>query len=129
MPDTRQVIVAKKLEQLTLWEKDGMLVVSGRGMEGLKHLCVRCRFLCKKLEGQKTAPLPESLAVPAPPFKHVGLNLFGPLIFRKMGGGQVYRGGSRDVQGVGCDHPMPQHKSSEVLCCCGLFNNSFHDVI
>ena len=32
MPDNRQVIVAKKLEQLTLWEKDAMLVVSGRGM-------------------------------------------------------------------------------------------------
>ena len=34
MPDNRQVIVAKKLEQLTLWEKDGMLIVFGRAMEG-----------------------------------------------------------------------------------------------
>ena len=92
MPDTRQVIVAKKLEQLTLWEKDGMLVVSGRGMEGLKHLFVRCRFLWKKLEGQKMALLPASLAVPAPPFKHVGLNLFGPLIVKKMGGAKSTRG-------------------------------------
>ena len=37
MPDTRQAFMAKKLEKLTLWEKDGMLVVSGRAMEGLKH--------------------------------------------------------------------------------------------
>ena len=30
--NARQLIVANKLEQLTLWEKDGMLVVSGRAM-------------------------------------------------------------------------------------------------
>ena len=49
MPDTRQVIVAKKLEKLILWEKDGMLVVSGlgMGMEGLKHQGEGGPPLCK----------------------------------------------------------------------------------
>ena len=31
-------------------------------------LCVRCRFLNKKLEGQKMAALPPCLTVPGPPF-------------------------------------------------------------
>ena len=159
MPATRQAFKDKKLEQLTLWEKDGMLVVSGRAMEGLKHyfgvdhlpvlmsscrvaelimldahnsdhggrdttlvtatqaawivggrrlagkvvqLCIRCRFLRKKLEGQKMAPLPASLAVPAPPFTHIGLDLFGPLIVKKMGGAKSTRGvqGTFKVWGV-----------------------------
>ena len=159
MPATRQAFKDKKLEKLTLWEKDGMLVVSGRAMEGLKHyfgvdhlpvlmsssrvaeivmldahnsdhggrdttlvtatqvvwivggrrlagkvvmLCVRCRYLRKKLEGQKMAPLPPSLAVPAPPFTNVGLDLFGPLIVKKMGGAKSTRGvqGTFKVWGV-----------------------------
>ena len=36
-PDTSQAFKDKKFEKLTLWEQDGMLVVSGRAMEGLKH--------------------------------------------------------------------------------------------
>ena len=159
MPATRQAFKNKKLERLTLWEKDGMLVVSGRAMEGMKHyfgvdhlpvimsscrvaelimldahntdhggrdttlvtatqvawivggrklagkiteFCVRCRFLRKKLEGQKMAPLPASLTVPAPPFTHIGLDLFGPLIVKKMGGAKSTRGvqGTFKVWGV-----------------------------
>ena len=159
MPATRQAFKDKKLERLTLWEKDGMLVVSGRAMEGLKHyfgvdhlpvlmascrvgelimmdahnsdhggrdttlvtatqvawivggrrlagkvvqLCIRCRFLRKKLEGQKMAPLPASLTVPSPPFTNIGLDLFGPLIVKKMGGAKSTRGvqGTFKVWGV-----------------------------
>ena len=74
------------------------------------------------------APLPASLAVTAPTFTHVGLDLFGPLIVKKMGE-PILPGNARDVQGVGFAHPMPQHKSSEALCCCGLFNGRLHDVI
>ena len=65
-------------------------------------LCVRCRFLRKKLEGQKMAPLPPSLGVPAPPFLNVGLDLFGPLEVKKMGGAKTTRGvqGTFKVWGV-----------------------------
>ena len=37
MPETRKAYREKKLQKLTLWEHDGLLVVSGRAMEGLKH--------------------------------------------------------------------------------------------
>ena len=36
-PATRKAFKEKKLQQLTLWERDGMVVVSGRAMEGLNH--------------------------------------------------------------------------------------------
>ena len=58
MPDTKQVIVAKKLEQLTLWKKDGMLVVSGRGMKGLKHLSVRFRSEDGTAASKPSCPCP-----------------------------------------------------------------------
>ena len=49
--------------------------MGGRRLAGkVVTLCVSYRFLRKKLEGQKMAPLPDSLAVPAPPFTHVGLD-------------------------------------------------------
>ena len=37
MPETRKAYREKKLQKLTLWEHDWLLVVSGRAMEGLKH--------------------------------------------------------------------------------------------
>ena len=37
MVETRKAHAKGKLTKLTLWEKDGMLVVSGRASEGLKH--------------------------------------------------------------------------------------------
>ena len=151
MPATREAHSLKKLSKLTLWEKDGMLVVSGRAMEGLKHyfgvdhlpvlmaktrvahliilsahevdhggrdttlvtatqtawivggrklaakvtsLCIRCRYLKKQLVGQKMAELPPSMTVPSPPFNQVGLDLFGPLVVKKMGGAKTTRGKS-----------------------------------
>ena len=44
------------------------------------------------LEGQKMAPLPARLTVPAPPFTHVSLDLFGRLVVKKMGGAKSTRG-------------------------------------
>ena len=37
MPETRKAFRGKKLQKMTPWEHKGMLVVSGRGMEGLRH--------------------------------------------------------------------------------------------
>ena len=153
MVETRKAFSEKKLQKLSLWEHEGMLVVSGRAMEGLQYhfgasylpvlmsttrvaelimldshtkdhggrdttlvtatqvawivggrrlagrivdLCIRCRFLRRKLEGQKMASLPAELVVPAPPFLHVGLDLFGPLEVKKMGGAKT----TRAVQGT-----------------------------
>ena len=63
---------------------------------------MRCRFLSKKLEGQKMAPLPPSLTVPAPTFLKVGLDLFGPMEVKKMGEAKTTRGvhGTFKVWGV-----------------------------
>ena len=50
------------------------------------NFCVRCRFLHKKLKGQKMAVAPPCLTVPGPPFLHVGLELYGPIVVKKIGG-------------------------------------------
>ena len=65
-------------------------------------LCVRYRHLYKKLEGQKMAVLPPCLTVPGSPFLHVGLDLFGPMVVKKMGGYTTTRGvqGTFKVWGV-----------------------------
>ena len=46
----------------------------------IKNDCIRCKFLEKKLEGQKMASLPPSLTVPCPVFSHIGMDLAGPFI-------------------------------------------------
>ena len=149
MSATRKAYREKKLTKLTLWEKDGMMVVSGRASQGLKYyfgaeylpvlmagtrtaelimlaahcedhssrdvtlatatvtawivggrvlagricnMCIRCRFLRRVLEGQKMAPLPPSITLPAPPFYHTALDLFGPLETKRMGGAKATRG-------------------------------------
>ena len=38
------------------------------------------------------APLPQALTVPCPPFTNVGLDLMGPFVVKKMGGGKTTRG-------------------------------------
>ena len=62
----------------------------------IMDLCVHCRYLHKKLEGQKTVILP------GPPFLHVVLDLFGPMVVKKMGGYTNARGvlGTFKVWGV-----------------------------
>ena len=62
-------------------------IAGGKRLAGkIVDFCVCCRFLHKKLEGQKMAVVPPCLTVPGPPFLHVGLDLFGPMVVKKMGG-------------------------------------------
>ena len=46
--------------------------------------CVRCRYLRKKLEGQKMAVLPDLMQVPARPFTNIGVDLCGPITVKSM---------------------------------------------
>ena len=46
--------------------------------------CVRCRYLRKKLEGQKMAMLPALMQVPCRPFTNIGLDLCGPILVKCM---------------------------------------------
>lgn len=149
MPATRKALTEGKLKQLTTWEKDGIVVVTGRAEQGLKnyygssylpvimsstrtaflimlhahcqdhsnrdvtlatatqeawivggrllaakikHMCVRCRFLDRKLEGQKMSVLPEQLTVPCPPWTNLGLDLAGPFEIKIVGGSKTTRG-------------------------------------
>ena len=136
MPATRQAVAAGKLKELTLQEEQGMLVIRGRAMSGMKQLlgaeflpvlmasvrvavlvmlksheecdhksvditlatsrrhcwivggrrlaktvckfCVRCKYLRRKEETQKMAPLPVDLTVPCPAFSNVAVDLAGP---------------------------------------------------
>ena len=67
-------------------------IVGGRRLAAkIKSLCVRCRYLDKKLAGQKMAILPQELAVPCPPWTNVGLDLAGPMRVRIVGGGKTTR--------------------------------------
>ena len=61
-------------------------IAGGRRLTGdIEDFCVLCRFLHKKLEGQKMAVFPPCLTVPGLPFLH-GLDLFGPMVVKKMDG-------------------------------------------
>ena len=54
-------------------------IVGGRKLaKTVCKFCVRCRYLAKKQEQQKMAPLPKELCVPCPAFSNVGLDLAGP---------------------------------------------------
>ena len=56
-------------------------IVGGRRLaKAIQTTCVRCRFLRKKLEGQKMSVLPPRITVPCPVFTHIGLDLAGPFI-------------------------------------------------
>ena len=97
MPDTRQVIVAKKLEQLTLWEKDGMLVVSGMGMEGLKHQGEGGPPLCKvqvpleEAGGSKDGATASKPSCHCPDFHTCRTGPVWPSHSQKDGGSQFYQ--------------------------------------
>ena len=75
-------------------------VVGGRRLAGkIKDLCVRCRFLDKKLLGQKMAVLPQELTVPCPPFTNLGVDLAGPVHIRIVGGGKTTRNNKGTFKG------------------------------
>jgi transposase InsO family protein len=46
--------------------------------------CVRCRYLRKKLEGQKMAVLPDLMQIPSRPFTNIGVDLCGPITVKCM---------------------------------------------
>ena len=60
-------------------------IVGGRRLaKTVCKFCVRCRYLRKKFEMQKMAPLPKELGVPCPAFTNVGLDLAGPFVVQSM---------------------------------------------
>ena len=72
-------------------------IVGGRQLaKTVCRLCVRCRYLRKKMETQKMSPLPEELCVPCPPFSNVGVDLAGPYKVSSM----VKKRGTRSGQGT-----------------------------
>ena len=142
MAGTREAWKKGRLQELTLQEKHGMLVIEGRASAGMKQLlgaeylpvvmaseriavlvmlkshdesdhksvditlstsrhhcwivggrrlaktvckfCIRCRYLRRKEETQKMAPLPQELCVPCPAFSNVGVDLAGPYKVQSM---------------------------------------------
>ena len=72
-------------------------VVGGRKLaKTVCKFCVRCRYVKKKLETQKMAPLPKELCVPCPAFSNVGLDLAGPYKVTSM----LRRKSTRSGQGT-----------------------------
>ena len=72
-------------------------VVGGRKLaKTVCKFCVRCRYLRKKHETQKMAPLPRELCVPCPAFTNIGLDLAGPYKVTSM----IKRRGTRAGQGT-----------------------------
>ena len=72
-------------------------VVGGRKLaKTVCKFCVRCRYVKKKLETQKMAPLPKELCVPCPAFSNVGLDLAGPYKVTSM----LRRRSTRSGQGT-----------------------------
>ena len=51
-------------------------------IKSIKYKCVRCRFLEKKIVGQKMGLLPKERIKVSPPFYHTALDLFGPFFIR-----------------------------------------------
>ena len=70
----------------SFWITGGKRVVSF-----VIYSCVKCRKLCRKLEGQKMTDLPSDRLEEAPPFTYVGLDDFGPwpVFTRRTRGGQA----------------------------------------
>ena len=64
----------------------------------IKDSCVKCRFTDKKLSGQLMAVLPAQLKVPCPVFSNVGVDLFGPIETKIVGGGKATRRGSGTIK-------------------------------
>ena len=70
-------------------------IVNGRKLaKRICKLCVKCRFLNKKLLTQKMAPLPAEVQVPCPAFTNVALDLAGPFQVTSLIKRRSTRGGS-----------------------------------
>ena len=53
-------------------------------VRAIRKSCITCRVMVKKLAGQIMAPLPEERVLPSPPWKNVGVDLFGPFECRDV---------------------------------------------
>ena len=72
-------------------------IVGGRKLaKTVCKFCIRCRYLKKKLETQKMAPLPSELCAPCPAFTNVGIDLAGPFKVSSM----LKQRGTRRGQGT-----------------------------
>ena len=72
-------------------------IVGGRKLaKTVCKFCVRCRYLRKKHEAQKMAPLPRELCVPCLAFTNIGLDLAGPYKVTSM----IKKRGTRAGQGT-----------------------------
>lgn len=70
----------------------GLWLVGGkRCISSVLHKCITCRKLRGSAERQKMADLPKERLCVAPPFSHVGLDVFGPwnVTARRTRGGQA----------------------------------------
>ncbi|XP_071368507.1 uncharacterized protein [Centroberyx affinis] len=57
----------------------GLWILGGKRLvSSIIHKCVTCRKLRGKMEKQKMSDLPVDRLTQAPPFRHVGLDVFGP---------------------------------------------------
>ena len=63
---------------------DAWIINAKKLAKGIVKKCLRCRFLRKKLEGQKMAVLPPMVQGQSPPFTNIGLDLAGPITVKSM---------------------------------------------
>ena len=72
-------------------------IVGGRKLaKTVCKFCIKCRYLRKKSETQKMAPLPRELCAPCPAFTNVGVDLAGPFKVSSM----LKQRGTRRGQGT-----------------------------
>ena len=63
---------------------DAWIVNARKLAKRIVKKCVRCRYLRKKLEGQKMAVLPDLMQIPSKPFTNIGLDFCGPIVVKCM---------------------------------------------
>ena len=69
---------------MAMSRKEAWIVNARKLAKRVISKCVRCRYLRKKLEGQKMAVLPDLMQVPCRPFTNIGLDLSGPITVKCM---------------------------------------------
>jgi len=101
-------------------------IVGGRKLAGkIKDLCVRCRFLDKKLVGQKMAVLPQELTIPCPPFTNLGVDLAGPVRIKITGGEKTTRNNKGTFKGWVVVIVCLNTKAVKLYLACGYATKDF----
>jgi len=79
MRDAREV--NHQAEEATIAEsRSECFILGARNLaKYIGKLCIKCCVLTKKRQTQMMPEIPDQLQVPAPPFTHLRLDLFGPL--------------------------------------------------